>query len=151
MTTFVFYAPNGQRLTRNSTTRTYTHAIVYCYAQDGKHYRIGSCVGRPDLVAARLEQWGKGSPHCVAVSALPDFPAMARAALCESDDDWGTERQIAAFNKFMIAAEEYGVNVNAIDSGKHTSDELVQDVAAALAKKLHAIDAKALLKAVKTA
>lgn len=146
MTAFIFYAPDGSRLVRNSKTRTYTHAIVYCYAQDGKHYRIGSCVGRPDLVAARLEQWGKGSPHCIAVPALPDFPTLARAALCENDDDWGTDRQIAAFNTFMVAAEAYGVNVQAIDSGKHTSDELVQDVAEALAKKLHDVDAKALRK-----
>lgn len=65
MQTFTFTAPDGTVLKRKSA-RTYTHAIIY--KRDGK-WVMGSCVGRPDMVAARLETWGKGSPDCIAVPA----------------------------------------------------------------------------------
>lgn len=65
--TFTFTAPDGTVLKRASKTRTYTHAVIF---RDGSgKWVIGSCVGRPDLVAARLETWGKGSPDCIAVPA----------------------------------------------------------------------------------
>ena len=66
MKTFTFTAPDGTILKRTSKTRTYTHAILYF--RDGK-WRLGSCVGRPELVAERLEYWGRGSPDTVAVAA----------------------------------------------------------------------------------
>jgi hypothetical protein len=64
--TFTFTAPDGTMLKRTSAARTYTHAIIF--KREGK-WVIGSCVGRADLVAARLETWGKGSPDCIAVPA----------------------------------------------------------------------------------
>lgn len=64
--TFEFKAPDGTILKRRSRTRVYTHAIIY--KSDDK-WIIGSCVGRPDLVAARLEVWGRGSLDCIAVEA----------------------------------------------------------------------------------
>ena len=66
MTTFTFTAPDGTTLKRTSKTRTYTHAILYF--ADGQ-WKLGSCVGRPDLVAERLEYWGRGSPDTIAVKA----------------------------------------------------------------------------------
>ena len=60
-----FTAPDGTKLTR-TTARTYTHAIL-CL-RDGA-WRIGSCVGRPELVPDRLEIWGRGSPDVIAVEA----------------------------------------------------------------------------------
>lgn len=66
MAKFTFTAPDGSKLTRNSKARTYTHAVLY--KRDGK-WVLGSCVGRPDLVADRLEYWGRGSPDTVAVEA----------------------------------------------------------------------------------
>ena len=68
MAIFTFTAPDGTKLQRNSKTRTYTHAILY--KRDGK-WTLGSCVGRPELVADRLEYWGRGSPDTVAVEAEP--------------------------------------------------------------------------------
>ena len=66
MQTFTFKCPDGSVLKRKSATRTYTHAIIY--KSEGK-WVMGSCVGCPDMVAARLETWGKGSPECIAVPA----------------------------------------------------------------------------------
>ncbi len=66
MRTYTFTAPDGTTLKRKSATRSYSHAIIF--KREGK-WVMGSCVGRPDLVAARLETWGKGSPECVAVPA----------------------------------------------------------------------------------
>ena len=65
--TFTFTAPDGTTLKRTSKTRIYTHAVIY-KDRDGK-WVMGSCVGRPELVADRLEQWGRGSPDCIAVEA----------------------------------------------------------------------------------
>lgn len=65
--TFWFTAPDGSRHKRTSDTRTYTHAILV-FGTDGK-WGIGSCVGRPDLVADRLEYWGRGTDKVVAVPA----------------------------------------------------------------------------------
>lgn len=68
-TTFWFTAPDGTKLKRSSSTRTYTHAIIY-KPDNGPNtgkWVMGSCVGRPDLVAERLEYWGRGSPDCIAV------------------------------------------------------------------------------------
>lgn len=64
--TFTFTAPDGSKLTRKSKTRTYTHALITDRG-DGK-WGILTCIGRPDLVAARLETWGKGSPDVIAVA-----------------------------------------------------------------------------------
>jgi hypothetical protein len=64
--TFTFTAPDGTTLQRTSKTRTYTHAVIF--KRDGK-WVMGSCVGRPDLLADRLEYWGRGSPDCIAVPA----------------------------------------------------------------------------------
>lgn len=66
MRTFTFNCPDGTVLKRKSAARTYTHAIIY---KSGDKWVMGSCVGRPDLVAARLEAWGKGSPDCIVVEA----------------------------------------------------------------------------------
>ena len=63
---FTFKAPDGTTLKRTSKTRTYTHAIIYL--KDGK-WKLGSCVGRPELVAERLEYWGRGNYECLAVQA----------------------------------------------------------------------------------
>jgi alkanesulfonate monooxygenase SsuD/methylene tetrahydromethanopterin reductase-like flavin-dependent oxidoreductase (luciferase family) len=70
--TFTFTAPDGTTLKRTSETRTYTHAIIY--KNGAGKWVIGSCVGRPELVAERLEQWGRGSPDCIAVEADADKP-----------------------------------------------------------------------------
>lgn len=64
--TFTFTAPDGTVLKRTSKTRTYTHAIL---VKRGEKWTLGSCVGRPDLVADRLEIWGRGSPDVIAVPA----------------------------------------------------------------------------------
>lgn len=66
--TFTFTAPDGSVHKRASSTRTYTHAIL---SQDEKTgvWGLCSCIGRPDLVADRLEAWGKGAPHVIAVPA----------------------------------------------------------------------------------
>lgn len=64
--TFTFTAPDGTVHKRTSKTRTYTHAVLY--KMDGT-WRLGSCVGRPELVADRLEYWGRGSPDVIAVEA----------------------------------------------------------------------------------
>ncbi len=63
---FTFTDPDGGKHIRVSRTRTYTHAIL---VRGALGWRIGSCVGRPDLVEARLEQWGKGSDKVIAVPA----------------------------------------------------------------------------------
>ncbi len=62
--TFTFTAPDGSKHKRTSDTRTYTHAILA--KRDGK-WKLESCIGRPELVASRLETWGKGSPDVIAV------------------------------------------------------------------------------------
>ena len=72
---FRFVAPDGWVFVRRSKTRTYSHAILF--KRNGK-WHLGSCVGRPDLVAARLELWGKGSPDTIAVN--PDHASDARAS-----------------------------------------------------------------------
>jgi alkanesulfonate monooxygenase SsuD/methylene tetrahydromethanopterin reductase-like flavin-dependent oxidoreductase (luciferase family) len=64
--TFVFTDPDGGKHKRTSKTRTYTHAIL---VKDDRGWGIGSCVGRPDLVAERLEYWGRGSDKAIAVKA----------------------------------------------------------------------------------
>ena len=64
--TFYFRAPDGTVLTRTSTTRIYTHAVIYKH--DGV-WKMGSCCGRTELVADRLEYWGRGSPDVIAVPA----------------------------------------------------------------------------------
>lgn len=70
MTKFTFTAPDGTKHTRNSKTRTYTHAIFHRNSHTGMKWRLGSCVGRPDLVAYRLEYWGRGDhENVVAVEA----------------------------------------------------------------------------------
>lgn len=69
MTTFTFTAPDGTKHKRKSKARTYTHAILYKTENGKGPWRLGSCVGRPDLVARRLEEWGRGSPDVVAVEA----------------------------------------------------------------------------------
>jgi hypothetical protein len=61
---FTFVAPDGKALHRTSAARQYTHAILH---KRGETWKIASCVGRPELVAARLETWGKGSPDVIAV------------------------------------------------------------------------------------
>lgn len=66
---FTFTAPDGTRLKRTSATRVYTHAVLYKSEHTGHKWKIGSCVGRPELVAYRLEYWGRGSPDVVAVEA----------------------------------------------------------------------------------
>lgn len=66
MARFTFTAPDGTKHTRNSKTRTYTHALLG--KRDGS-WKLQTCIGRPDLVAARLETWGKGSPDVIAVEA----------------------------------------------------------------------------------
>ncbi len=66
MTTFTFTAPDGTILKRTSKTRTYVAAVIY--KADGK-WKLGSCVGRHDLIADRLEYWGRGSPDTIAVNA----------------------------------------------------------------------------------
>lgn len=63
-TTYTFTAPDGSKHKRRSATRRYTHAVL-CKRDGG--WTLGSCVGRPDLVADRLEYWGRGSPDVVAV------------------------------------------------------------------------------------
>lgn len=62
-TTYTFTAPDGSKLKRK-TERTYTHAILSNH--EGK-WKLESCIGRPDLVADRLEAFGKGSPDVIAV------------------------------------------------------------------------------------
>lgn len=66
-TTFTFTAPDGTLLKRVSDTKEYTHAIISQDEKTGK-WGLCSCVGRPDLVAARLEEWGKGAPNVIAVA-----------------------------------------------------------------------------------
>lgn len=63
-TTFTFTAPDGTTLKCTSDTKTYTHAILH--KRNGE-WKLASRVGRPDLVAQRLEEWGRGSPDVVAV------------------------------------------------------------------------------------
>lgn len=72
MATFTFTAPDGTKLKRASKTRIYTHAVII--KRDGK-WIMGSCCGRPDLVAERLEYWGRGSPDVVSVPADPSAEA----------------------------------------------------------------------------
>ena len=67
MAKFTFTDPEGRKHTRNSKTRNYTHAILY-REKEGRPYKLGSCVGRPELLAYRLEYWGRGSPDVVAVA-----------------------------------------------------------------------------------
>ena len=67
MAKFTFTAPDGSKHTRTSKTRTYTHAILSNLY--GRGWKLSTCIGRPDLVAARLETWGKGSPDVIAVEA----------------------------------------------------------------------------------
>lgn len=69
MQTFTFTAPDGTKHKRRSKTRTYTHALLA--KRDGS-WQLATCIGRPDLVAARLETWGKGSPDVIAVPADTD-------------------------------------------------------------------------------
>lgn len=66
MATFTFTAPDGTIFKRTSKTRTYVAAVLY--KRDGK-WHLGSCIGRPDLIADRLEYWGRGSPDTIAVNA----------------------------------------------------------------------------------
>lgn len=71
MKVHTFTAPDGSKFRRRSR-RTYTHAILYREGARGDgtgKWKLGSCIGRPDLVAARLETWGKGSPDTIAVPA----------------------------------------------------------------------------------
>ena len=63
---FTFTAPDGSKLTRNSGKRVYTHAVLY--KGDNGRWKLGSCVGRAELVEYRLEYWGRGSPDVVAVA-----------------------------------------------------------------------------------
>lgn len=62
-----FTAPDGTKLTR-TTAHDYTHAVLYFSPGLGA-WRIGSCVGRRDLVAARLKYWRSAGFYCVAVPA----------------------------------------------------------------------------------
>jgi hypothetical protein len=62
--TFTFTDPDGGKHKRTSATRTYTHAIL---SRVNGPWKLETCIGRPDLVAARLETWGKGSPDVIAV------------------------------------------------------------------------------------
>jgi hypothetical protein len=64
MKAFTFTAPDGTKLIRRSKARTYVAAILL--KKDGV-WVLGSCVGRPELIADRLEYWGRGSPDCIAV------------------------------------------------------------------------------------
>lgn len=66
-TVYTATAPDGTVFKFATKSRTYSHAIIY-KTDDGRGpWKLGSRVGRPDLVAQRLEEWGRGSPHCVAV------------------------------------------------------------------------------------
>ncbi len=70
MAKFTFTAPDGTKHTRSSKTRTYTHAILYKNEHTGNKWKLGSCVGRPELVAYRLEYWARGDvSNVVAVEA----------------------------------------------------------------------------------
>lgn len=64
--TFTFTAPDGTVFKRKSASRTYVAAVIY--KDDGK-WKLGSCVGRPELIADRLEYWGRGSPDTIVVNA----------------------------------------------------------------------------------
>lgn len=68
MTTFTFTAPDGSKHKRTSKTRTYTHALLM---KENGAWKLATCIGRPDLVAARLETWGKGNPDVIAVETDP--------------------------------------------------------------------------------
>jgi hypothetical protein len=60
-----------------------------------------------------------------------ELATLARDALCLNEDDWGSDRQIAAFNRFNEAASAMMTEpqVEAWDrySMKATSDEIVEE------------------------
>ena len=64
---FTFTAPDGTVFRRITGGATYTHAVLY------KHragmWRMGSCVGRPELVENRVRYWSRAGHECVVVKA----------------------------------------------------------------------------------
>lgn len=73
-TVYTATAPDGTVFKFATTARTYTHAILYKADGGRGPWKLGSRVGRPDLVAQRLEERGRGSPDCIAVEVQPVRP-----------------------------------------------------------------------------
>lgn len=77
------------------------------------------------------EAWNRESPLALALRTKAELLGMARDAKCIDDDDYGSERQIQAFNAFTVAA---GAHLNDEQnerwdawSMKASSDEIVDE------------------------